>query len=461
MICQTDLLPRLRKSGVRVGVLTADVTDASLVSLAAEIGLELYAYDVPRSTLKAQLFQLRRFFLNDIRHNPALMDKYMSRKLDPARSALQRLQTRLSKGLYLLGNGVPVLRRGYRKLEHRLLPSPAAEATLARIAPDWLICTYPVMNPEPEFLLAARKLGIPSVLHLLSWDNITSKGVFPALADRYVVWGDVMAEELQAHYSVKQTDIYRCGVPHFDAHVAARAGLDNEPTLRDIGLDASHPYLFVAMSAPRFCPREIDIVEWLATRVSEGDFGPNVQLVVRPHPQNVQGYMADLSWLPRIQALESLPRVGVLYPKMTKASGLMYSIDRADMYAFTHALAGAAVVINSGSTVSIDAMMTGRPVVLTSFDADAELDYWYSARRLKDYLHLAKLIRHGGVSVTNSFNELKATLDRYLAHPEHLAEKRRATVASYAVAADGRSTERAVDYYRALAAENAPNPAEA
>lgn len=437
MICQTDLLPGLRRAGLRIGILSADKTDASLRRLADEHRVELYQYDVRRGLVTAQLFDLRKYFLNDIEKNPALLEKYMSRKLDPNRSLVGKVQNKLAGGLYWLGQHLPGLRPAYQRLERRMLRSNDAEALLAEINPARLVCTYPVMMPEPEFLLAAKRLGIPSILHLLSWDNVPSKGVFPALADRYVVWGAAMEKDLLERYPVQKGDVYRCGVPHFDRHVRAAEAL-----LAEKGT----PYLFFAMSAPRYGPHEIDIVEWLAARVSKGEFG-DVELVVRPHPQNVHGYLADSTWLPRINALNDLPGVSVSYPRMNKQSNLLFSIDEADMEEFTRTLAGAAIVLNSGSTVSIDAMMTNRPVILTSFDADRDLGYWFSARRLKDYLHLADIISCGGIRVTESYADLETAIRAYLGDPSLDEAGRRRTIATYCLAADGKSTQRAIDYY--------------
>lgn len=438
MICQTDLLPGLRRAGLRIGILTADKTDASLRRLAEDHGVELYQYEVSRGPVTTQLFDLRKYFLNDLRTNPALMEKYMSRRLASDRSLPHRLQNRLAGGLSWLGQSIPALRPAYQKLERRMLRSVSAENLLRDIGPDCLVCTYPVMMPEPEFLLAAERLNIPSVLHLLSWDNISAKGVFPALANHYVVWGKVMEQELLERYPVNPADVHRCGVPHFDRHVRAA---------KSVSPDSGEKYLFFAMSAPRYGPHEIDIVEWLAGKVSAGEFGDKVSLVVRPHPQNVHGYMADTTWLPRIDAMDGLPGVSVLYPRMNKDSNLLFSIDEADMDEFTRALAGAAIVLNSGSTVSIDAMMTDRPVVLTSFDADQELGYWFSARRLKDYLHLANIIACGGIRVTESYAELEGAVRAYLADPSLDRKARRKTIEDYCLSPDGRSTERAIAYY--------------
>jgi hypothetical protein len=203
------------------------------------------------------------------------------------------------------------------------------------------------------------------------------------------------------------------------------------------------------MSAPRYCPREIDIVEWLAARAARGAF----QLLVRPHPQNVTGDMADQSWLPRLEAVGALDNVALFLPRMNVDSRLLYSIDRDDLTEFSQLLAGAAVVLNSGSTVSIDAMMCGRPVILTSFDAGAALPYWQSARRLKDYVHLRKFIGHGGVRVANSYGELEAAITTYLEDPATDAEARAATVRHYCLAADGKAAGRSVAFYEELLAE--------
>lgn len=200
------------------------------------------------------------------------------------------------------------------------------------------------------------------------------------------------------------------------------------------------------MSAPRYCPREIDIVERLGAQAAAGNF----QLLVRPHPQNMVGDMADASWLPRLRALEQLDNVGLFPPKMNTDSRLLYSMAREDLSEFSQLLAGAAVVLNSGSTVSIDAMMCGRPVILTSFDAEEDLPYWNSARRLIDYTHLAKFVAHGGVSVTSNYAELDAAIEAYLQQPDLNLEARQATVAHYCLAADGKATERAVTFYEAL-----------
>src|SRR5690606_10916297 len=133
---------------------------------------------------------------------------------------------------------------------------------------------YPVDALEASFLFAAKRLCIRTVGHLMSWDNITSKGRFPVIPDVFISWGPIMTAEIQQYYGTPRDRIHECAVAHFDAHT--RAGSAGP---------AAQPYLFFGMGAePRKAsigsePREIDIVEWLAEAVRRGTFGERMRLV--------------------------------------------------------------------------------------------------------------------------------------------------------------------------------------
>lgn len=444
MILQTGLVNQLVELGNRVGIIVPDATDENLLASCRDSGVELIEMAGELTSLQGQLMQFRRYLLDDIEANPALYEKHMQRAEDPSRTGLRRLQTKLGWAAYKLVGKLPGLRRPYRKLERSVLQSAEVEQRIAELAPDLVIATYPVFPPEFQVLAAAKKLGIRSVIHLLSWDNITSKGIFPALADDYIAWGPIMAAELQEHYDVPKARIHQCGVPHFDLHVRARELPDSGRHVAALGLDPEKPYLFHAMSAPRFAPREIDVVEWIAARVADGTFGEDMQFIVRPHPQNMTGYMADFSWVDRLKALEAIPGVAVNYPGLVQETKLPWSMQEDDMIVFSQLIGGSRVVSNIGSTVSIDALMNGRPVILTSFDAEDELPYWQSARRLIDFTHLRKFTAEGGVSVVRDFAELERTIKAYLADPEHNLALRTATLEAECFQPDGQATRRVV-----------------
>ena len=314
---------------------------------------------------------------------------------------------------------------------------------IEKINPQMVVSTYPVNLLEAKVLFAAKQKNIPTTLHLLSWDNITSKGKFPVTADNFIVWGDIMREELQEYYQTPDERIQTVGVPHFDHHIKVKNNPGVHDLLTELELNPEQPYIFMAMSSPYFAPKEIDIAEWLAAKVEADFFGKNMQLIIRPHPQNVSGFLSDKKWLPRLKNMKS-SRVAVDFPKLVK-SKLRWSMAKNDMNHLSNLLIGCSVCLNSGSTVSIDALIVGKPSILTSFDADTKLSYWKSARRLIDYTHLKKFIESGGGVPVFSYEELAAKINAYIADPSLDADRRANALQRQCFKNDGQSTERAVE----------------
>lgn len=444
MVTQTDLLGRLRRAGLTVAVISPDASDPVLSAYCSEndIALEEFAPDL--AGVSDDYMFKRRYFLEDIKANPALWEKHLAAtRFHPARNPFKRLRPYWYYLMYRLIPTFPSIRRRFQRREAERLRSPQAEALLARLRPRRLVATYPVNLAEAMLLrYGNRHPAVETWIHLLSWDNITCKGRFLETADRYIAWGDIMRDELREHYGVSSDRVSVCGVPHFDVHRDPRMAASLPSMLELLAMDPSRPYVMFAMSSPRFAPNEIEIVEWIAQRIADGAYG-EMQLLVRPHPQNVSGNMADASWLPRLKALSSVPGVGVAFPKLVR-SRLRWSMAEVDMFELAAMLAGATAVINSGSTVSIDALMHGKPVVITSFDAGKQRDYWDSARRLMDYTHLKTLALLGGVLVSRNFDELELALRSEMADPGKRASVRRNALLQECFSDDARATERVV-----------------
>ena len=125
--------------------------------------------------------------------------------------------------------------------------------------------------------------------------------------------------------------------------------------------------------------------------------------------------MADLSWGPRLEGIKS-KKVGIDYPSLVK-SNLPWSMQDHDMRRLSNLLAGCTVCINFGSTVSIDALMVDKPVIVAAFDGYETLPWYKSGRRQMDYIHYYKLIQLGGVKVSYSFEEFTEHLHHYINDP--------------------------------------------
>lgn len=446
MVMQTNLLGLLVKEGKRVALIAPDKNDENLKIYCGKNGVDLYEFNPDSNFWTSQYRDGRKYFLEDIKANPALWEKHLhATKFNKAKNPWRHIRPRLLMFCYYLCKMMPGLRTWYKKREEKYLENIEAQSLLDLINPELIVSTYPVNFSEAMLLKAAKLKGIKTVIHLLSWDNISCKGHFPQLADEYIAWGPIMQKELKDYYNIPDEKIHVCGVPHFDLHIESRENSKPEIHLKKLGLQAGKPYLFFGMSSPRFAPKEIDIVEWLAVEIGKDTFGKDMQLVVRPHPQNVQGSMADSSWLPRLKAMHN-ERVAVDYPQLVK-SKMPWSMQEHDMTRLSHLLAGCSISLNSGSTLSIDALMCGVPVIITSFDGDYQLPYWQSSKRLIDYNHLNKFTSLGGASVVHSFNELAIVLKKYILNPDFNLSNRKLTIEQECANFTDPATEKIVDSF--------------
>ncbi len=423
MVMQTNLLGLLVQEGKNVVLVAPDKEDENLKNYCDENGVKLCQFNPKSNFWNAQYYNARKYFLEDIKANPALWEKHIySIKYNKSKNPWKHILPRLLIIIYYLCQWFPSLKKWYKQREEKYLESEEALVLIKKINPRIIVSTYPVNFIEAMLLKAAKQQNAKTILHLLSWDNISCKGHFPQLADEYITWGTIMKEELIEYYNISKDKIHVCGVAHFDLHIESKQNPKPEQYLKGLGLKIDKPYLFFGMSSPRFAPKEIDIVEWIAKEVRNNIFGEEMQLIIRPHPQNVQGGMADQSWLPRLNNLHG-NRVGVDFPDLIK-SKMPWSMKQKDMKRLSQLISGCSVSLNSGSTLSIDAMMCSVPVILTSFDGEHQLNYWASARRLIDFIHLKKLVQDGGVSVVQSYEEMTSMLLNYINDPNYNLERR-------------------------------------
>lgn len=443
MILQTGLIDKLVVKGYKVAIGCTDTEDTNMKYLHDAKGVELHdLYSGQRFDKNGNFKLLRMYALEDVGKNIALLEKHKKQLRSRSLNPWKRIRSVLYHGIHRLFVRFPSLQIQFKAWEEKYLLSVSIQSKLKEIDPKLVVSTYPVSLMEGRILLNARYLGIRSVIHLLSWDNISCKGRFLSLADKYISWGPIMTKELQEYYNIDPNDIYETGVPHFDLHHKAKERLVKS-YLRKLGLKAEIPYLLFGMSSPYFAPNEIDIVEKLAEWVEEKIFVKEIQLIIRPHPQNIEGNMADTSWLPRLDALKS-NYVVIDYPELN-TSNIPWSMQKDDMPKLSTLLAQASVSINSGSTLSIDALATETPVILSSFDGAEIKPYWESAKRLVDFPHLKKLISIDGVTVARTYEELLNGINKYIQSPDSKIVERSKSLKMHCGIIDGQSTNRVVE----------------
>jgi CDP-glycerol glycerophosphotransferase (TagB/SpsB family) len=272
----------------------------------------------------------------------------------------------------------------------------------------------PFGTTEGLYLLHARALNIPVACQLLSWDNITTKGTPATMPDYFISWGPVMSKELIEWYRFPKERIYECGVPHFDVYSQPERLTPRSQLLHELKLPPDEPYIFWGTVTWLYCQNEFELLGWLAAQINEQRFVRPCSLVIRPHPQTLSGEYSR-GETEQLRALIG-PRVAVDLPRV-QSDKLAWDLPRSDMYRLASLLAGSAMCINANSTLCLDASMLDRPVISVAFDGRRDLPYYYSSRRVIDYIHMAKLISFGGIRVATSFDELERRINAYLVDP--------------------------------------------
>ncbi len=444
---QTNLLSKLADKGIEVTVVAKADPEGELQRQLKEQGASLALYTPPQSSFLHHLEMFRRYVHQNIRKNPALWEKHQRLLVEDQYSAKRKMMVRIYHAASYLFRVAPFLKGLFRSFEYRKFKDQNAINLLKELQPDAIVSTRPVDIMETYFLNAARRLKIERIMYVLSWDNITAKGIFPELADNYLTWGPVMNEELKEYYKVPDASLHLTGVTHFDVHHQIMQQPQYSHWLEKLGLSGSKPYFFFTMSASYYAPNEIDIIEWLVSKIEANTYGEDMQMIIRPHMHNFQEGFSDLSWTERLMSLKS-SRVAIDLPDLDNSLLTWYMKDE-DMLRLSNLLAGASICFNSGSTIAIESCMMDKPTIITLFDIE-DWPEWRSVKRIGKYIHLKKLFDTGAVKVVGSFEEMDRWISSYVNDPGLDREKRKQAFEAECYKNDGKSTQRFVEHVKKI-----------
>lgn len=324
------------------------------------------------------------------------------------------------------------------KVEKYLLGFPRseeAEARLRELKPDVIVTTGPFQFEQPAIFAAAKKLGIPTLAYIPSWDNITTKNRMLFKYDGYIVWSEQIKKELREVYPhTEKQPVYIVGAPQYDIFKQDRFYQSREEFCRQQNLNPELPIIVYAIGSPNFLKEHHGAID-LAERVLRGELG-KVQMLVRPHPIHDNAELHDFfdKFAPHVR-LQQTPNAG---KKLTERSQ-----DKEQITEWVNTFRHADVVVNLSSTVTIDAAIFDHPVVNLDFDpqpgqAQQEL--------IKDinhkWNHFQPIAESGGVWLVNNTDEMVGAVKNYLKNPSLHHAKRQWIINYVCGYLDGKCGER-------------------
>jgi hypothetical protein len=283
-------------------------------------------------------------------------------------------------------------------------------------------------NVQPHvvvpFIVAARRLGLPIVAHVASWDHTVGKGVIAPDCDAYIVQNVAMRDDLARFHDIGPERVVVSGWPQTDIYARRRPRSDYENLLRSLGLDPSVRCVAVMGNTPANTPFEdrfvTRMVEWWK---ASGQDKPS--LLFRPHPR-------DAAWRERFRAALETEGVAVQEASFTDFEELATLLQHCDC-----------VVANAG-TILLDALVNDRPAVCVLYDEGAPPGESFAMKNVIGE-HYRELAASEAFYRAESFDEVVRGVERALAYPDDLADERRHVARQVVGEVDGRAGERVVN----------------
>lgn len=316
--------------------------------------------------------------------------------------------------------------------------SPESKQRLEASRPDLVLSTGSFRFEEPAVAAEARKLGIPTLAFITSWDNPSTKNRMVYKYDGYLVWSEMMKQDMNHFFAdSRQVPVYITGAPQFDVFFQRRFEESRESFCARYGLLPDKPIILYAMGSPNLFIEQASIL-YLARSVARGDLG-DVQLLIRPHPLHDRGLDAALfgEFRPRVM-IQDNGQGGLSVP--TRAQTFQNIHDWVNT--FRHC----ALMVNLSSTAAIDAAIFDKPVVNLDYDPEPGQSRQRLVKEINHtWTHFKPIAESGGMLLVESDEEMVEAVRAYLADPGLHREERRRMALMVCGYLDGRCGERMVD----------------
>jgi hypothetical protein len=292
-------------------------------------------------------------------------------------------------------------------------------------------------------VLAAKALGIPTACFIFSWDNLTSKGRIAAPFDHYLVWSELMKQELLRYYpDVTPERVHIVGTPQFDPYADEKLVCTRERFFSRIGADLSRPLICYSGGDTGTAPEDHLHADILMGLVKSGRIKGWPQVLVRPAPVDDGA---------RYQAVRrKYPELIFAQPAWlhTEPGNWARCIPTPGDVQFLASLTRHADVnVNLASTMTLDFAIHDRPVVNVAFDVHNPPLYgrpplWEYYYRFE---HYRPVIEIGAARFARSAEQMAEHVNAYLENPALEREERRRFVELQVGAPVGKSSRRVVE----------------
>ncbi|WPO79489.1 UDP-glycosyltransferase [Flavobacterium sp. KACC 22761] len=344
--------------------------------------------------------------------NDSVYDKYkFPFSFKGVKKSLTSLFILLLIQLYASRKGLTRLIKKINNQERKNSRYESYQKQLLENKPEIVFCSNQRNSQAISAILAARDLGIKTVCFIQSWDNVP-KAMNVYEADYYMVWSDLMKNELLKYYpTIAENQVFVTGTPQFEPHFDESLSLSREAFFKEHSLDLTKRY--VCYSGDDFTTSPLDqyYLEDLINAVRSLNLeGENLGVIYRRCPfDSSDRYNLVLEQNKDVVAVidplwEKIDGVGDLMP-LPEDAQLLYNIcEHSEM------------VVNICSTTIFDFVMHNKPCIYLNYEQPQLKKGIRDIGQNYDYVHFRSMPSKEAAVFCTSKEQLKEQVKKVISN---------------------------------------------
>lgn len=286
---------------------------------------------------------------------------------------------------------------------------------------------------------ALRRLGIPMIGIVPSWDHPTTKGPTPRGMSGYVVASKRMVDEMCSLHGIKKEMIRQVGKAQMDLYTSPSFLSSRGDFLEEMGIPPEHRLVTFGTNNTGLKEHEVSIAQKLSKDFLNGRYG-KATLLLRTHPQ-------DTNWESDFLSLAKPPWVlCVSASSFGCRKGDSLCSGQGDQGMLANLMRHSDAVIQSRGSLALDAIAFDTPVISLAFDGDLVRSPNDSFVLEYGYEHFKPLVVAQGTWMVGSYEELDRAITGYLSAPTTHSEGRKIIREEHIEPMNGKASQRLVDY---------------
>ena len=274
-----------------------------------------------------------------------------------------------------------------------------------------------------------------------SWDNLIGKDPLLLWPDRLIVHNEIVKRYAITMHRYPERRIYVSGIPQMDVYVHTENLPSKEVFFQRLGLNPHKRLIVYSAVGKLISYHEPEIISYLGALICSGKISEDLQFLVRLHP----AYPSDEANFKTQQGMVVMRpgKVGIERNPLR----FDFEFDKEEAEELMATLLYADVLIQSGSTMAIDAACFNTPIISLGYDGPYVNERTErSTRRLLVKDHFKLILDTGGTRAVYSEAELITAIRTYLTDPHKDSEGRARIVSEQCYKLDGKSGKRIGDY---------------